>query len=221
MGEAELHHRADAESEDQRADAELAAHQDADAERAGLDQGARQAEAPAGLAVEADHQPVARAGAEPGRQIEGTPQADAGHAEQQHRATQPVGFDLRRQEPQAEIGRRADGQHVADGAETGPLLQRDPQQENEQAGDDAGGADGKPGLEAESLVEGVPRPHAEIGAHEKRKAKPPGGEAREQHDPALRGDGENGAHDARETAGEIKSGRNPTSLPPIETSLRG
>ena len=196
IGEAGLHHRTDAECEHERADTDRATHQESDGKGRGFDRRARQADAPAELVVQPHHQAVTRSGAEARRQIERAADADAGHAGQQHRALHPPALDLLRQQPQEEIHEGANGQRIEDSADAWPLFERNPEQQHDHAGDDAGRSHGDAELEAEALMERIPRAETEIGAHEQREPQAPQQEAREQHHPALRRDGDQGAHRA-------------------------
>ena len=86
--------------------------------------------------VQSGHQPVARAGAEAGRDVEAGRHAVQHDARDQQR--DPGGQAVRRPAPAARVPsmREADDEDVGDRAEAGALPQRDPQQQHRGADDD-------------------------------------------------------------------------------------
>jgi len=79
-----------------------------------------------------------------------------------------------------QVDDRPDHDHVAQRAETGPLPQRDPQQQDQRAHDDRPGPDGDPGVPGQALVQDVPRVHAEPGQQQHGVADPVQQQAGEQ-----------------------------------------
>ncbi|GAB3840838.1 hypothetical protein GCM10027610_049130 [Dactylosporangium cerinum] len=126
----------------------------------------------------AGHQAVARAGAEPGADVE--PGGDG------------VGEDARDQqagargevvdgggESEGGVGDQADHDHVADRAQAGTLPQRDPQEQDRHRDEVGDQADRDPGVPGDALVQHVPRAEAEAGPQHQREADP------EEHQPAV------------------------------------
>jgi hypothetical protein len=174
QGQGELDERTDGEREGDGADPGRAAEREAGGQRAGLDRGADDADGVA-AAGQPGHQPVARAGAEAGADVEpgaGRGADDAGSEEGDPDAELTGGG----QQPQDRVGRKPDTQDVADGAEAGPLPQRDPRQHHDgpDAVDDP--ADGQVEALGEALVQHVPRPEPEPRPHHQRQAGAEAGE---------------------------------------------
>jgi hypothetical protein len=85
----------------------------------------------------------------------------------------------------ADVGDRADDEHVADRADAGALPERDPQQQHDGTDGVDQGAEGEAGQSRDALVEDVPGHGAEVGLDHEGHAHAVEGEADVQlHEPA-------------------------------------
>ncbi len=78
----------------------------------------------------------------------------------------------RGQDVERRVDRETDDDHVADGADAGPLAERHPEQQYESADADDDPAELQAGPAGDALVQHVPRIEAEPGADHQRHADP-------------------------------------------------
>ena len=110
------------------------------------------------------HQAIARPGAEPRPDVEAGRHGEEGESPGEHDALLP-GHRLLRNEPEAELGARADEEHIEDRADPRPLLEGDPEQQHERADEVRHEPERQPGLPGDPLPEHIPGRDADAGAH--------------------------------------------------------
>ena len=105
--------------------------------------------------MDAHHQPIARAGAEPGPDVQprGHSQQRQSAREQQDLRPEPIGLG---QYPQADLDGRTDQQHVHDGTDPWPLADGDPQQQDQNPDDVGDDGEVETGFQHDSLAQHVP-----------------------------------------------------------------
>ena len=154
-------------------------HHDAD-----LDRGPHQPHRPPGPSYQPGHQPVPRAGAELGADVE-----RAGQPVEHHPADQQPGargrLVGRGEHPEHGVGDHPDHHHVGDRAEPGQLPDRHPQREHHHPDQDHHRAERQPGAGREPVVQHVPRVEAQAAADDHRhRGAVQGQPDRELHQPS-------------------------------------
>ena len=162
QGQQSLHEGPDRHRVQQGSDAEHAAEQTAKHDHAGLERGPHHPDRPPGPPVQAGHQAVARARAEPRADVHGGRDRVARDPGRHQR--DPAGQRVRlMQQGQAQVGRQADHERVRDRAESRHLAQRHPREQHHQADGDRDGADADPEVAGDALVQHVPGSVAQVG----------------------------------------------------------
>ena len=154
-GEEPVPDRTDAEREQHRADADVAAEREADGEREQLDDRAHE---PQRMAARGDrgHQTVARTRPEPGTDVQRHAERRDDDAAEQHRPPHREVVDLG-EHVEHPVHDEADRERVDDRADAGALLQRDPREQHDEADEHDHQTEREAGDVGETLVEHVPR----------------------------------------------------------------
>ena len=161
--------RADREGEGDGAEAETAAEQQADRDDGDLQRGAHQPDREAGTPGQPGHQPVARAAAELGTDVERSGEAAQHDAADHQREPQgqrvgPV------EQREGRVAGEADHQRVGDGADAGHLLERDPQDQHHEAHHHHGLPQRDRHVPDQAGVQHVPGRQTQVAAHHHRQA---------------------------------------------------
>ena len=186
-----LGERADRQRVGDGADADRAAEQPADREHRHLDAGADQPDRPAGARGQPGHQPVARAGPEPGADVGRGRDAVEHDAADQQRAARGQAGRLRDQGERG-VDADRDDDHVRDRPDPRTLAQRDPQQEDRDAGDGRDQPEAQRQVACQALVEDVPGIEAQRRAQLHRHARAVEHQATQQLRDAARWGGGDG-----------------------------
>jgi hypothetical protein len=134
---------------------------------------------PSGAPGQAGHESVPGTGAEACADVAGGRDRVQDHGATEHRDL-PAEVGKLRNERQADVREHTHQNGVAQRAESGPLLQRNPQQEHQEADDDHHNADAQSRPARNALVEHVPWVKAEPGADEQGQGNAVHGKAGEE-----------------------------------------
>nr|BFF16249.1 hypothetical protein GCM10025699_75520 [Microbacterium flavescens] len=135
--------------------------------------------------MQPEHEPVARARPEVGPDVEAAGDRQQEQTPGEGEALRPP-LGLLRQHPQAEVGHRADRERVGDRAEARPLLERDPEQQHHEAGEERDQAEAHPGVLREPLRQDVPRRDSDARTDHERDGEPVGEQSDEELEEATR-----------------------------------
>src|SRR5262245_15509786 len=173
--------RSDAEREQDRADADVAAECESDGQRDELDDRAHEPQRVTARGKRG-HQAVARPGPEAGADVQRHAERGDDDPTEEHRPPHREVVHLWEHVEHA-VHDEPDREGVDDRADAGALLQRDPREEHHEADEHDDEAEREPGDLREALMEDVPRSDAELGVEERRDADTehddPGEEARQ------------------------------------------
>src|SRR6516164_2569580 len=120
---------------------------------------------------QAGHQPVARAGPQPGADVRAGGDPVQQYARDHHHHAGRVALH-RRHGGEHDVDHQADHDHVVERSEARSLAQWDPQEQDEHAHDDGPGADRQAEPARQALVQHVPRIDAQSGQEQHRVADP-------------------------------------------------